>query len=208
MRMRIWPFLISRSPKSPHWWRRRAAKVTNGQRPCNGQAHGVTRNVSRRSSPACVGEDGPLKNAKASLSFSPAADLDAERRAARSRIVAILSAETSKLLYRISVLFGRFDRPLALSVGAIDPAVPEPGTHLDTLIGPWVELTAQRDMRVSPLLENAGAEILTPDETKRVHEAAAQHILGGRSLSIDKANCWLLACPLGRAGMAADAACA
>ena len=32
------------------------------------------------------------------------------------------------------------------------------------------------------------AEVLTPDETKRVHEAAAQHILGGRSVSIDKAD--------------------
>jgi hypothetical protein len=130
----------------------------------------------------------PAEELKSLLSFSPAADLDAERRAARSRIVAILSADTRRLLYRISILFGRFDRPLALSVGAIDPAVPEPGAQLDQLIGPWVEVTAQRDMRVSPLLENAGAEILTPAETKRVHETAAQHILGGRSVGIDKAN--------------------
>ena len=69
----------------------------------------------------------PVEELKSLLSFSPAADLDAERRAARSRIVAMLSADTSRLLYRISVLFGRFDRPLALSVGAIDPVVPEPG---------------------------------------------------------------------------------
>jgi hypothetical protein len=131
------------------------------------------------------------------LSFSPAADLDAERRAARSRIVSILSADTSRMLYRISALFGRFDRPLALSVAAIDPAVPEPGAQLDQLIGPWVELTALRDMRVSPLLENAGAEVLAPAETKRVHEAAAQHILGGRSVSIDKANFGFLHAMLG-----------
>lgn len=130
----------------------------------------------------------PAEELKGLLGFSPATDLDVERRAARSRIVAILSEDTSRLLYRISLLFGRFDRPLALSVGVIDPAVPEPGAQLDQLIGPWVELTAQRDMRVSPLLENAGTEILAPDESKRVHETAAQHILGGRSVSIDKAN--------------------
>jgi len=130
----------------------------------------------------------PAEERTSLSSFRPSADLDAERRAARGRIIAILSEETTKLLYRVSILFGRFDRPLALSVGAIDPAVPEPGAHLDKLIGPWVEITALRDMRVSPLLENAGAEILTPNETKRVHEAAAQHILGGRSVSIDKAN--------------------
>lgn len=139
----------------------------------------------------------PTEELTSLLSFSPSADLDAERRAARNRIVSILSADTSRLLYRISILFGRFDRPLALSVGAIDPAVPDPGAQLDQLVGPWVELTALRDMRISPLLENAGAEVLTPDETKRVHETAAQHILGGRSVSIDKANFGFLHALLG-----------
>ncbi|MHC2313116.1 hypothetical protein ACVIHC_000162 [Bradyrhizobium diazoefficiens] len=143
------------------------------------------------------GRGWPADELNSLLSFSPAADLDAERRAARSRIVAILSADTRRLLYRISVLFGRFDRPLALSVGAIDPAVPEPGVQLDQLIGPWVDLTVQRDMRVSPLLENAGAEVLTPTETRRVHETAALHILGRRSVSIDKANCGFLHALLG-----------
>ncbi len=139
----------------------------------------------------------PAEELKNLLSFSPSADIDAERRAARNRIVSILPAETGKLLYRISILFGRFDRSLALSVGAIDPAVPEPGAQLDQLIGPWVELTALRDMRLSPLLENAGAEVLTPAETKRVHETAAQHILGGRSVSIDKVDFGFLHALLG-----------
>jgi hypothetical protein len=129
----------------------------------------------------------PAEELTSLLSFSPSADLDTERRAARSRIVSILSTDTSRMLYRISVLFGRFDRPLALSVGAIDPAVAQPGSQLDQLIGPWVELMA-RDMRVSPLLENAGAEVLAPNEIRRVHETAAQHILGGRTVNIDKAN--------------------
>ena len=60
-----------------------------------------------------------------------------------------------------------------------------------------MELTVQRDMRVSPLLENAGVEVLTPAETKRVHETAAQHILGGRSVRIDKANFGFLHALLG-----------
>jgi len=143
------------------------------------------------------GRGWPAEECGSLLSFRPAVDLEVERRAARSRIVAILSADTSKLLYRISILFGRFDRSLALSVGAIDPAVPEPGAHLDKLIGPWVELTALRDLRVSPLLESAGAEILTPDETKRVHETAARHILGGRSVRIDRAHFGFLHALLG-----------
>jgi len=38
------------------------------------------------------------------LGFRPASDLEAERRAARGRIIAILSGETTKLLYRVSLL--------------------------------------------------------------------------------------------------------
>lgn len=125
---------------------------------------------------------------KSLLAFSPSADLEVERRAARGRIFSMLPEATSALLYRISILFGRFDRPLALSVGAIEPAVPEPGARLDQLIGPWVELAIRGDMRVSPLLQNAGTEILTQAEVKSVHKVAAQHILGGPTVSIDKAN--------------------
>jgi len=130
----------------------------------------------------------PEAEHKSLLAFSPSADLEAERRAARGRIFLMLPQETSTLLYRISILFGRFDRNLALSVGAIEPAVPEPGAHLDQLIGPWVELTVRGDMRISPLLQNAGTEILTPAEAKRVHETAAQNILGGPRVDIDRAN--------------------
>lgn len=130
----------------------------------------------------------PAEELATLLTFEPAADLEAERRAARSRIVAVLSAEAARFLYRISLLFGRFDRPLALKLGTIDPVIGEPGLQLDQLIGPWVELTALRDMRVSPLLEKAGAEILTSEETGRVHETAALHLLGSRSLGIDKVD--------------------
>jgi hypothetical protein len=129
--------------------------------------------------------------------FNPTSDIEAERLVARNRLVAVLPEESRILLYRTSLLFGRFDRPLALAVGAIDPSVPEPGAHLDQLIGPWIELTAQRDMRVSPLLQNAGNEILTPNDTKRVHQTAAEKILGGRTLAVDKANSGFLHALLG-----------
>lgn len=129
--------------------------------------------------------EGELKSLRA---FEPSSDIEAERLAARSRIVAVLPRETSTLLYRVSLLFDRFDRALVLAVGGMAPAVPEPGAHLDQLIGPWIERTVLRDMRVSPLLQGAGAEILTPDDTKRLHQTAAEQILGQQSLRVDKAN--------------------
>ena len=57
----------------------------------------------------------PAEERTSLLSFRPAADLDTERRAARGRIIAILSEETTKLLYRVSILFGRFEGRLLYS---------------------------------------------------------------------------------------------
>jgi hypothetical protein len=83
----------------------------------------------------------PDEELKSLRAFDRSSDIEAERLAARNRLVAILPKESSTLLYRISLLFGRFDRPLALAVGAISPAVPVPGAYLDQLIGPWIEQT-------------------------------------------------------------------
>jgi hypothetical protein len=140
----------------------------------------------------------PLQELGRLRSFDQSSNIEAERLAARHRLVAILPNETSAMLYRISLLVGRFDRPLALAVGAVCPPVPEPGVQLDHLIGPWIEIGAYLEMRVSPLLQNAGNEVFTPGDTTRLHEAAAVQILGGRVLRIDKANSGFLHGLLGR----------
>jgi hypothetical protein len=43
-------------------------------------------------------------------------------------------------------------------------------------------------MRVSPLVQNAGNEILPADEVKLIHETASRQILAGRAVAIDRAN--------------------
>jgi hypothetical protein len=67
-------------------------------------------------------------------------DTDAERDAARRSMVAALPEEARNLLYRLSLVIGRFDRPLALKIAEAPPPLRRGGELLDSLIGPWLEV--------------------------------------------------------------------
>ena len=104
------------------------------------------------------------------------ADTDAARDTARRNLVSTLPEGTRNLLYRLSVVAGRFDRGLGLSVGGIKPAIRRSGECLDQLIGPWVEAVGHDEYRVSPLASKFGQEMLEGAEQKHVHKAIAEHI--------------------------------
>jgi hypothetical protein len=115
-------------------------------------------------------------------------DVDAARDAARRQLVAALPEGTRKLLYRLSLVIGRFDRALALALGALPPPLAEPGEQLDRLIGSWVEFVSKGYFRVSPLVASAGRETLQPEEQQAVHNAIVIRTLSERTINIADAN--------------------
>jgi hypothetical protein len=115
-------------------------------------------------------------------------DVTAERLATRQRLVNALPNDARSLLYRASLLIGRFDRKLVLSLGQVEPPISEAGAELDLLIGPWVEQAGSGNLRLSPLLQGAGEQVLTADVVEKLYKAAAEHIFAGRNIDIDKAN--------------------
>lgn len=129
-------------------------------------------------------------------------DIGAARDAARRQLVDDLPEGTRKLLYRLSLIGGRFDRQLALHLGALPPPLPEPGQDLDELIGSWVEFVSTTHYRVSPLANTAGREMLTPDEQRNVHHAIAMRSLERRVIDVTDANIILTHALLGKANLA------
>ncbi len=113
-------------------------------------------------------------------------DITATREAARRSLVSALPEGTRNLLYRLSLMIGRFNRSLALTIGKIPPAVAQAGECMDQLVGPWIEVVGKNLFRVSPLASTFGAEMLTLDEQKRIHQAIATQMLGKRR--IDASN--------------------
>jgi hypothetical protein len=131
--------------------------------------------------------------------YNRAPEVETEQRATRQRLVAAVPEDAKSLLYRMSLFIGRFNRPLVLAVAGLAPAIGRPGEQLDSLIGPWVDQAAQDELRISPLLVNAGKEILGPVEQEAVHRAVAEAILEPRQLDITKANAAFLHALLGKA---------
>lgn len=115
-------------------------------------------------------------------------EVDAERDAARRSLAAALPEETRDLLYRLSLVIGRFDRTLVLSIGSHAPAITRAGERLDELVGPWIEPIARDMYRVSPLAGQSGHASLTIIEQRKIHALVARHMLSRGTIDASQAN--------------------
>jgi hypothetical protein len=125
-------------------------------------------------------------------------DTDAERDAARRSMVAALPEEARNLLYRLSLVIGRFDPPLALKIAEAPPPLRRGGELLDSLIGPWLEVVGKDTFRVSPLAVNAGQGMLTAEAQQTIHAAIAIQMLAKRRIDATDANAILMHALLGK----------
>ena len=115
-------------------------------------------------------------------------DVETERRAARQRLIATVPDAARTLLYRLSLVIGRFDRRIAIALGGITPSVPSPGEHLDQLIGAWIDQTGGAELRMSPLVSNAANDVLAPAERTVVHRTIAETVMQERKIDVARAN--------------------
>jgi tetratricopeptide (TPR) repeat protein len=115
-------------------------------------------------------------------------DTAAERDAARRSMVVALSDDARNLLYRLSLVIGRFDRALALKVAEVPSPIQRAGELLDSLIGPWIEIVGKDVFRISPLAANAGQGMLTDEAQQAIHAAIAMQMLAKRSIDATDAS--------------------
>jgi tetratricopeptide (TPR) repeat protein len=125
-------------------------------------------------------------------------DTNAEREAARRSMVTALPEEARNLLYRLSLVIGGFDRPLALNIADTPPAIQRAGELFDSLIGPWIEVFGRGTFRVSPLAANAGQGMLTAEAQQAIHAAIAIQMLAKGRIDATDANAILMHALLGK----------
>ncbi|MCJ2010437.1 hypothetical protein [Methylobacterium sp. J-092] len=118
------------------------------------------------------------------LGGASGSDFAGERRAARQRLMIAMPVESTRLLLRMSLVEGGFDRALGLALGELSPQVPLAGMVLDRLVGPWIEPVRRDKLRVSPLLEGAANEVLSQTECRAIHHCIAERLMGRRTLSV------------------------
>ena len=125
-------------------------------------------------------------------------DTDAERYAARRSMVAALPEEARNLLYRLSLIVGRFNRPLVLKIAEAPPPIQRAGEMLDSLMGSWLEAVGKDRFRVSPLAANAGQGMLTAEAQQTIHAAIAIQMLAKGRIDATDANGILMHALLGK----------
>ncbi len=112
------------------------------------------------------------------------ADVEGEREAIRQSLVERMDEQARKFLYRTSLAVGRFKRQAALQLGEISPPIPSAGEYLDALIGPWIDSLGAGMLRISPLVANAGENVLLPGEQACVHQMFANQLWAGGNLDV------------------------
>lgn len=91
-------------------------------------------------------------------------DVEAVRGEIRSRLISELPADQLHLLARLTLVFGAFSRPFALSLAEKASPIPLPGRAFDGLHGPWLDQVTGEKYRPSSLVSTLGKEILGPAE--------------------------------------------
>jgi len=115
-------------------------------------------------------------------------DFRSEQRRLRQTLLTKFDMGTRNFLYRTTLLIGRFDRSLALKVAEVAPSIELAGENLEQLIGPWIDELGANRLRVSPLIDKAGEEVLSATEQAAVHSSAAQFLGQGDALDVSNAE--------------------
>ncbi len=95
----------------------------------------------------------------------------------RERLLRELPSNARKLVERISVITGRFDRHLVLDLALLSPKIEDAGITFDHLIGSWIDQHESDRFSLSPLLSNLAVATLTEAQRKQIQYEIADSIL-------------------------------
>jgi hypothetical protein len=119
-------------------------------------------------------------------------EIEQERVIARQRLIEALPDGVRALLYRLSIIVGPMDRGLVFAIAEVAPVVERPGEALERLIGPWVDRMAGNQLRVSPLVVNAGIQMLGPAEILAVRHQVVGFLMRDRKINAGDSDTILL----------------
>jgi hypothetical protein len=115
-------------------------------------------------------------------------EIEQEQLVARQRLIEALPDGVRALLYRLSIIVGQMDRGLAIALAEVTPVVERPGEALERLIGPWVDRLGGNQLRVSPLIINAGMQMLGQQEIQAVRHQAVGFLMREGKINVGDAD--------------------
>jgi tetratricopeptide (TPR) repeat protein len=113
-------------------------------------------------------------------------DLEEERKAVRNRLLQELQPNATELLLRLSLLYGNFDRLLALIAAETTAAISHAGLVFDFLVGPWIEQVGSKSYRLSPLLKDSGTAGLPSSLQRSIKSRVLNYLIKLRPFPADQ----------------------
>ena len=110
------------------------------------------------------------------------------RKRTRRRLLNDMPSECRHLIERISIKTGGFSRELVLDLAKVEPAIPDAGIILETLVGSWVDQHEGNRYSLSPLLVGYASKTLNSDDKKKIESTIAVSLTKGHTLNVIDMN--------------------
>ena len=120
-------------------------------------------------------------------------EMEQVRTQTRTRLLNELPEGGRKLIERLSLKSGSFQRDFVLDMAQIPPSVPDGGIVFDQLIGSWVDQQEIDRFALSPLLSNFAIKTLTDEQKREINFEIANSLIKGQLINPIEANSALLA---------------
>jgi hypothetical protein len=106
-----------------------------------------------------------------------------EARTEALKLIATFGSSTRELIYRLSLTRQALTRHQVLAIACQPAPIGEPGLVFEGLIGPWVEVVADKCYRISPLLHDVGKDVLGEEWATEMHRDIVRALLRFPTLS-------------------------
>ncbi|PCI21469.1 MAG: hypothetical protein COB62_03535 [Piscirickettsiaceae bacterium] len=125
-------------------------------------------------------------------------EVEKVRARTRERLLSELPNKARRLLERLSLKIGGFNRELVKDLAQIAPAIEDGGIIFDRLIGSWIDQQESNRFSLSPLLSNFANKTLTANQQKEISFEIASSFLRIKSLNPIEANSALMSALSGK----------
>jgi len=125
-------------------------------------------------------------------------EVEQVRARTRKRLLSELPSSARRLLERLSLKTGGFNRELVKDLAQITPIIEDGGIIFDGLIGSWVDQQERNRFHLSPLLSNFANKTLTANQQKEISFEIASSFLRKESLNPIEANSALISALSGK----------
>ncbi len=125
-------------------------------------------------------------------------EIDNIRKKTRERLLSELPDNSRRILERLSVKAGSFNRDFLLSLSQISPVIQDAGIIFDSLIGTWIDQLEKDRFSLSPLLTGYSNNTLSEKQRNQFHYDIADILTEKKSIDVTNLDAIFISALIGK----------